>query len=384
MNKLFSIVLLSLAAHQATAQQQFTLTGKYTGSALPYIYLQYANAKGVYVKDSSAIKDGRFSFKGEINGPGNCSLSGRTVSRGMDDPNTHYFFLEPGNITVDVKENAFKEAKIKGGPIQTEMDALNVQKAPLKKQWEPFFKSLDSVNKISNFKFQEMKEGLKPYYKEMEKIDFAYIDKHPGTYYSAYLLRGYSYSLPTEKLQAYYDGLDAKLKSTVAKGMGDELERRKIGVPGTKAFAFATTDITGAPFNLADYKGKYVLIDFWASWCLPCRKGNPHLKNLYAQYKDKGFEIVGVSDDDSKPDAWKKAVEEDGIGIWKHVLRGMDREKLMAGIFNPKDLSKQYGIASLPTKVLLDREGNIIGRFEGGDRDDEKMDAQLKSLLGNH
>ncbi len=113
---------------------------------------------------------------------------------------------------------------------------------------------------------------------------------------------------------------------------------------------------------------------------LPQRE--PHLKTLYAQYKEKGLEIVGVSDDDSKPDAWRKAVNDDGIGIWKHVLRGMDREKLMAGIYNPNDLSKRYGIASLPTKVLIDPDGQIIGRFEGGDRDDAMMDAQLERLLG--
>lgn len=363
------------------AQKPFTLKGKYTGDVIDYIYLSYPDAQGRYVKDSSKVTNGRFAFKGELKGTSNGSVQGRIASRNMDDPNIAFIFLEPGNMTVEVTQDKFKEFKMTGSATQAEATALDKQKAGLKKQWAPFFHALDSVNKIDNFKFQEMKEGLEPYYAKMKKYDFAYIDKHPGTYLSAYLLRGYAMSLPTAQLQAYYNQFNDELKNTIGKGMHDELERRKIGVPGTTAYAFATTDINGVPFKLADYKGKYVLIDFWASWCLPCRKGNPHLKKLYAEYKDKGFEIVGVSDDDSKPDAWRKAVADDGIGIWKHVLRGMDREKLLAGIFNPNDLSKQYGIATLPTKVLIDKEGNIIGRFSGGDKDDEKMDSQLKQIF---
>ncbi|MGE7774900.1 redoxin domain-containing protein [Chitinophaga sp. NPDC101104] len=382
MKKFLSLSLVALAAIPgAFAQEAFTVEGRYAGSD-PYLYLQYPGAKGTYVKDSVAVRNGQFRFAGTIEGPVYASLSGKMKSRSMDDPNIQFFFLEPGKTTIAAKENAFKEMAVTGGAVQADFNTVNKEKAPIKKQWEPFFKSLDSINKIDNFKAQEFKSGLKPYYADMEKIDMAYIDAHPGTYLSAFLLRGYSYSLPTEKLQAYFDQFPASIKNGMAKGIGDELERRKIGVPGTEAYAFATSDINGQPFQLADYRGKYVLIDFWASWCLPCRKGNPHLKKLYAQYKEKGLEIIGVSDDDSKPEAWRKAVNDDGIGIWKHVLRGMDREKIMAGIYNPTDISKRFGIASLPTKVLIDPQGKIIGRFEGGDRDDAKMDAQLESLLG--
>ncbi len=117
-----------------------------------------------------------------------------------------------------------------------------------------------------------------------------------------------------------------------------------------------------------------MLLDFWASWCVPCRKGNPHLKALYAQYKDKGIEFIGISDDDSNPAAWKKAVAKDDLP-WRHVLRGMDRNLMRAGKTSDKDISEKYGIHSLPTKILINPEGMIIGRY--GSEGDE-LDRMLE------
>jgi thiol-disulfide isomerase/thioredoxin len=119
------------------------------------------------------------------------------------------------------------------------------------------------------------------------------------------------------------------------------------------------------------------LLDFWASWCVPCRKGNPHLIKLYNQYKEQGFEIIGISDDDSKVEAWHKAVEQDKIGIWKHVLRGMDIEKKMKGQSNPGDISEKYNISTLPTKILIDKNGKIIGRYGSEEEDLDKKLAEL-------
>ena len=142
---------------------------------------------------------------------------------------------------------------------------------------------------------------------------------------------------------------------------------------------FATTDINGEKISLRDFKGKYVLLDFWASCCVPCRAGNPHLKELYSKYHDKGIEFIGVSDDDSKPEAWHKAVEKDDLP-WRHVLRGFDIEKMMNNQPNPNDISSKYGISSLPTKILIDRSGKIIGRYS---EESGALDAKLKEIFGS-
>lgn len=153
----------------------------------------------------------------------------------------------------------------------------------------------------------------------------------------------------------------------------------KLGVPGTMALDFTSTDINGVELTLSDFKGKYVLLDFWASWCVPCRKGHPHLLDVYAKYKDKGFEIIGIADNDKNPDVWRKAVEDDGVGVWRHVLRGLDYDLLLGGNRDPRTHPKEIGsskfnITAYPTKILIDPTGLIIARYSSNTEDlDQKL-----------
>src|SRR5690606_35082369 len=131
--------------------------------------------------------------------------------------------------------------------------------------------------------------------------------------------------------------------SADGKELAAEIAKLKSGSVGATATDFSGMDIQGKPLKLSDYRGKYVLLDFWASWCVPCRKGNPHLLQLYGKYKKKGFEIIGVSDDDSNEKAWRKAVDQDKIGVWKHVLRGL-KTTPQGGFDKSEDKSEAYGI----------------------------------------
>ena len=129
---------------------------------------------------------------------------------------------------------------------------------------------------------------------------------------------------------------------------------------------------------LSAFRGNCVLLDFWASWCVPCRNSSPHLLELYRQYHDKGFDIIGIADDDNKPDEWKKAVAKDNVGVWHHILRGIDRKKIQNGEDNPNDISETFGVHSLPTKILIDKDGKIIGRYDKGT--DEELAAMDKKI----
>ena len=227
------------------------------------------------------------------------------------------------------------------------------------------------------------KDAMDPYYAQMRKIDEEFMDKNPGSFVTASLLRFAVTRMPLKEGQERYNKLsDAVKKTGLGKEIKNELDELLAGSPGATAFQFASTELRGEELKLTDYRGKYVLIDFWASWCVPCRKGNPHLLALYSKYKDKGFEIIGVSDDDNNLPAWEKAVNQDGIGVWKHVLRGLKRVDGPEMYDRSASISDKYGISSLPTKILVDPKGVIIGRYGGGGEDDEAMDKKLSEIFG--
>lgn len=131
---------------------------------------------------------------------------------------------------------------------------------------------------------------------------------------------------------------------------------------GGEAPDFAQNNPDGEPISLSSLRGKVVMIDFWASWCGPCRKENPHVKKLYAQYKDKGFDILAVSLDRQKS-RWTAAIEADGLP-WHHVsdLKGWKNEVALS-----------YGVSSIPQTVLVDKDGKIIARNLRGPALDQKL-----------
>lgn len=145
------------------------------------------------------------------------------------------------------------------------------------------------------------------------------------------------------------------------------------------SFAANKKDVNGKGVDFKALKGRYVLLDFWGSWCRPCRASHPHLKELYAKYKDKGFEIIGISSEHAKtPEErhklWTTAIAEDGL-TWLQVLNNENAEKF--------DAVKEYSVTAFPTKILLDREGNVIGRYVGNGNGGEAFSARLEKLLGN-
>jgi thiol-disulfide isomerase/thioredoxin len=145
------------------------------------------------------------------------------------------------------------------------------------------------------------------------------------------------------------------------------------------AFAASKNDMQGKQVDLNALKGHYVLLDFWGSWCRPCRASHPHLKELYAKYKDKGFEIVGIATEHAKTKEeciklWKNAVTEDGL-TWLQVLNNENGEKF--------DAVKEYNVTAFPTKILLDKDGNIIGRYVGNGSGGEAFTSRLEKLLDN-
>ena len=224
-----------------------------------------------------------------------------------------------------------------------------------------------------------MKPLQEVYVERMKK----YMEKYPSTALAANFMRMELARMPLEKMKEAYEKLDATAKETTAgKEMASEIATLERVMPGNPAPDIAKDDyVTGKPFALSSLRGKVVLLDFWASWCKPCRASNPHVKALYEKYRKKGFDVVYVADNDSRPEDALKAIEQDGIKKYHHVLRGLKElrgpngERM--GYDKSEDISKQYAVHYLPTKYLIDRDGNIIDKV-----DDETLDTKLKEIFG--
>lgn len=181
----------------------------------------------------------------------------------------------------------------------------------------------------------------------------------------------------TDDYAKAFEGLTDRYSSTrMAKTIYSNIEKESVTRKGAKAFDFERTTLSGEAFRLSELKGQVYLLDFWGSWCAPCRASMPHLKDLYNRYKDKGFEIVGIAQEHGKTfeqssTSWKKAVDELGIH-WINVLNNENNEEL--------DIVKLYRVTGYPTKILVDEHGEIILRVTASATDD--IDVALKKVYG--
>ncbi len=203
---------------------------------------------------------------------------------------------------------------------------------------------------------------------EKDAFDSIYIYENPASPLSAYILRGKSYSLNAEELENWLGILDESLgDNTYYNFMNDRLQVMKKVEVGQMYTDIALPDTLGNEIKLSDFAGKGVLlIDFWAAWCGPCRRANPGVVELYNEFHDKGFDIVGVSLDRNRED-WLKAIKDDNL-TWHHMsdLKFWDSEG-----------AKLYAVSAIPHTVLLDKDGTIIAK----NLSKEELKSKLEELL---
>lgn len=381
-------IILSLYSIVALAQltnSEFKLVGTFTGTPINRIEMSYTDSSGKRKVAIDTLKKNTFIFKGNIKG---VTVAKFVIKPAKQIEASNLFdgyvffkvFLEPNKMTLIGDVANLVDMKFTGSETQNEYKKFLPDFWPVRKRLNSLMAAYDAEKDLEKQKLLD--RDMLPVQKQMIEMAYRFCIEHPKSVISADLATNFKLDFDFDSLKLIYKNLSSEAKiSSAGRLLAYEIKRVEAGSPGSNEISFSKEDINGQPISLSEFKGKYVLLDFWASWCIPCREGNPHLLELYKRYKSKGFEIIGISDNDRNPIAWKEAVKKDQTGVWRHILRGHDAT-LKRGIKDPNDLSELYGVDLLPTKILIDPNGKIIGRYKGTSGiSDSSLDKMLASIF---
>ncbi len=367
--------LLLFPASLSMAQDKFEISGNFSGiGSDKKVILSYKNSEGKDAKDSALVKNGKFVLNGTTAFGNRAYLSlvplkkDTSVRRGGEGYKE--FYLEKGKYKVTGDGNISK-ANITGTAAQSDFLLWTSKSEALLAQFREITQRFSKVYyaKVKDtVEIKKIQAEARPVHAKIEAALDSFIFSHPDSYVALDLIASEKTAVIDPKVfEAYYKPLSKRvLGSFTGQALTAKYDKAKQIAIG-KTVDFTQTDDKGNEFKLSSLKGKYVLVDFWASWCGPCRAENPHLLKAYNELKNKKFEVVGVSLDETKA-AWLNAVKQDGMP-WIQVsdLKGFKSE-----------LAVKYGISAIPQNFLVNPEGVIIAKDLRGEDVNKKIGAFIK------
>ena len=365
MKKLILSAMAGIALCACGTQGGYKITGNLEGFQTSKSYLLSINGNKVDTLASADVKDSKFEFKGSnVEGVKYAMITFEGQRGGMP------IFLENGNFTVTLNAADPFSNKVEGtSAAQTLFNQFNAIQMEIAQQQRPLQQAFMAANQAQDQEkmdsiqgvFEKLVEGAQA--KELELIK-----ANPDAYVTAFMVASSMQQMELDKVKERFAILSETAKANEwGKQIAEFIATQEKTAVGATAPDFTITDTEGKEFNMYDVKAKVKLLDFWASWCGPCRGENPNVVAVYKEYHKKGLEIIGISLDNNK-DAWLKAIEDDGL-IWKH---GSDLQGWNAAP------AKLYGVRSIPATFLLDENNKIVAKNLRGDALKEKIAEMLK------